>query len=89
MSTSKEVMLRANRNIRLIILVFYILCNQFECKHGSNLCTVSDLNELVFMSVMIIPQWWSCARSFILVTNKYLHRCKKLFFKMFWVFLCL
>jgi len=82
-STSKAVMLRANRNKRLIILVFYILCNQFEGKCGSNLCTVSDLNELVFMSVTIIPQWWSCARSFILVTHKYLHRCKKLFFKMF------
>lgn len=86
MSTSKEVKLSANRNI---ILVSYILCNQFECKCGSNLCTVSDVNELVFMSVMIIPQWWSCVWSFILVTHKYLHRCKKLFLKMFWFFLCL
>lgn len=79
MSTSKEVMLMANGNIRLIILLFYILRSQFECKCSSNLCTVSDLNELVFTSIMIIPQWWSCARSFILVTHKFFHRRKKLF----------
>lgn len=81
MSTSKEVMLRANRNTRLIILLFYILCIQFEYKCGSNLCTVSNLNELVFTSVTIIPQWWSCAKSFILVTHQYLQRYKKLFLK--------
>jgi len=56
MSTSQEVMLRANGNIRLIILLFYVLHSQFERKCGSNLCTVRDLNELVFTSVMIITQ---------------------------------
>jgi len=87
MSTSKEVMLRANGNTGLIILPFYILCSQSECKCGSNLCTVSDLNELVFISVMIIPQWWSCARSFILVTHKFFSQMQKAIFKVFWVFL--